>query len=238
MPTSPPVNIFVVLFLYNNFFYVYYRTVPTSPTVSRQWIRFCDLTLMDTVVETCQDDGTERYRYPTVGISREITMERCTLSTTTPRKPLGSIPETSKTLELKIWNIFLKISYPVFAVVRACLLLTRELLYLLCVHVTLARARHTVVYLCACVHMSMLFCRRNCEMHTQTFTHSFGRNPAGTSRFFNNCRQCHLYWNMPNTPPATSPVHDPLTRALSLPFSVRWIRIYPNNRTNVCVRVF
>lgn len=44
----------------------------------------------------CRDDGTERYRCPTVGISRETTTAKCTSSITTPRRPLGSTPETGE----------------------------------------------------------------------------------------------------------------------------------------------
>lgn len=61
----------------------------------RDGFDFVSPTLMDTIPQTrCRDDGTERYRCPTVGISRETTTAKCTLSTTTPRRPLGSTLET------------------------------------------------------------------------------------------------------------------------------------------------
>lgn len=81
---------------YRYYYYYYYRHRRTYAVFGRcDGFDFVSPTLMDTVPQTrCRDDGTERYRCPTVGISRETTTARCTSSTTTPKRLLGSTPET------------------------------------------------------------------------------------------------------------------------------------------------
>lgn len=81
---------------YRYYYYYYYYRRRTYAVVGRcDGFDFVSLTLMDTIPQTrCRDDGTERYRCPTVGISRETTTAKCISSTTTPKRPLGSTPET------------------------------------------------------------------------------------------------------------------------------------------------